>query len=223
MNKNRTISLLIICGFSQIVFSQTRVSVSTDISLQRSLKKEQQFWAVGQNVIIDWHFTPKGGAYALVCYYSNGHFKNQLSAAAKSSTTLPQQIFFTNKAQLRLVQISLGWKHYLIGTNDAENGWNLYSLTGFGLIFGKATNSYSEIIDTTLYNTPQQPVNGSGHFKRLTLDLGLGWEVPLGGEVYLYSEGKIWIPTTEYPSKYLFVNNNAPLAGMISAGLRILF
>src|SRR5436190_1481643 len=115
------------------MLSQTRVSVGTDISFQRNLKKDQRFWTIGQTVTIDWHFTPKEGAYALVCYYSNGHFK------------------------------------------------------------------------------------------RLTIDLGLGWEIPLGGDIFIYSEGKAWIPTTEYPSKYLFVNNNAPLAAMISAGLRILF
>jgi hypothetical protein len=221
--KNRTILLLIVCAFSQIVFPQTRVSIATDISLQRSFKKEQRFWVVGQNVAVDWHFTPKGGPYASVCYYSNGNFKNPLSATAKSPATLPQEIFFTNRAQVALKQIALGWKHYFIGTNDAESKWSFYSITAFGLIFGKATNTYSAIIDTSLYNAPQQPVNGIGHFKRLTLDLGLGWEIPIGGDLYVYSEGKIWIPTTDYPSKYLFINNNAPLAASISAGLRILF
>ena len=223
MKKNSTILLLTICAFSQIVFSQTRVSIETAVSFQRSFKKDQRFWAFGQDVIINWHFTPRSGAYASVSYYSNGNFKNHLSATAKSSATSPQEIFFINKAKLRLEQISFGWKHYFIGTNDAETGWNVYSITGFGLIFGKATNNYSATIDTSLYNAPQRPVDGSGHFKRLTLDLGLGWEIPLGGDIYFYSEGKVWIPTTEYPSKYLFVNNNAPLTAMGSAGLRILF
>jgi hypothetical protein len=223
LKKNKTILLLIVSFFPQILFSQIRVSISTDISLQRNFKKEQRFWAFGQDVVVNWHFTPRGGAYASVTYYSNGNFKNRLAASAKSSATSPQEIFFTNKAQIRLIQISLGWKRYLVGTNDAESKWNLYSITGFGLIFGKATNIYSTTIDTSLYNAPQQPVNGSGHFKRLTLDLGLGLEVPLGGDIYFYSEGKIWIPTSEYPSKYLFTNNNAPFAAMATAGLRILF
>ena len=209
--------------FSPVVFSQTRISIATDLSWQRSFKKEQRFWALGQDVVIDWHFTPKGGAYASVCYYSKGKFNNPLVASAKSPTTTPQQIFFINNAQVRLEQISLGWKHYFVGASDAEKKWNLYSITGFGLIFGKVVNTYSATIDTSLYTAPSQPINGKGHFKRLSLDLGLGWEIPLAGEVYVYSEGRVWIPTTEYPSKYLFVNNNAPLAAMITAGLRILF
>lgn len=217
--------IIIISSFtlSLSIRSQTRVSLATDVSLQRSFKKQQRFWAFGQDVVVNWHFTPKSGTYAWVSYYSNGNFKNSLSATAKSLTTLPREIFFTNKARVRLVQISLGWKQHLVGTNNAEAGWNLYTITGFGLIFGKATNIYSTTIDTSLYNAPQQPVNGLGYFKRLTLDLGLGWEIPLGGEIYFYSEGKIWIPTTEYPSKYLFINNNAPLVAMATAGLRILF
>jgi hypothetical protein len=111
----------------------------------------------------------------------------------------------------------------VVGTNDAESKWNLYTISGFGLIFGQASNIYSLSVDTSLYNLPQQPVNGAGHFKRLTIDLGLGWEIPIGGDLYFYSEAKMWIPTTDYPSKYLFINNNAPLVGTVSAGLRISF
>ena len=223
MFNRKNILIVVLWLIPAIIFSQTRVSLSTDISLQRNFKKEQRFWAFGQDVVVNWQFTRRGGTYASVTYYSNGKFKNPLSASAKSPTTLPQEIFFTNRAWVRLVQISLGWRHYLVGTNDAESKWNLYTITGFGLIFGEATNIYSTTIDTSLYNAPQQPVNGNGHFKRLTLDLGLGVEVPLGGDIYFYSEGKVWIPTTGYPSKYLFVNNNAPFAAMATAGLRILF
>jgi hypothetical protein len=206
-----------------MTFSQTRVSIATDLSVQRSFKKDQRFWALGQDIVIDWHFTPKGGAYGSICYYSNGKFDNPLTAPAKSPSTLPQQIFFTNYAKLRLEQISIGWKHYFVGTSDAEKQWNLYGLSGFGLIFGKVVNAYSVAVDTSLYDAPAQPINGKGHFKRLTFDLGLGWEIPLAGEVYLYSEGRVWIPTTEYPSKYLFANNNAPFAAMVTGGLRVLF
>ena len=223
MKKDQTILLLIVSFLSQILFAQTRISFATDASLQKNFKKDQRFLAIGQDLIFNWHFTPRNGAYASLSYYSNGKFKNTLSATAKFLNTSPQQIFFINNAQVNLRQISLGWKYYLVGSSDAEAGWNLYGVAGFGLIFGRASNSYSTTIDTSLYNTPQQPVNGSGHFKRLTLDLGLGWEIPLGADIYLYSEGRVWIPTTDYPSKYLFINNNAPLAGMVAVGLRVLF
>ncbi|HEY2720220.1 MAG TPA: hypothetical protein VGI82_00760 [Chitinophagaceae bacterium] len=219
----KTISVIIACFLPQFIFSQIRFSLATDISLERSFKKDQRFWAFGQNVILNWHLTQKNGLYASLCYYSNGNFKNSLSASAKSSSTSPQDIFFVNRAQLRLIQISFGWKYYVVGTNDAESKWNLYTISGFGLIFGQASNIYSLSVDTSLYNLPQQPVNGAGHFKRLTIDLGLGWEIPIGGDLYFYSEAKMWIPTTDYPSKYLFINNNAPLVGTVSAGLRISF
>lgn len=215
--------MLIACALSQPVFSQIRISGSTNFIVLRSFKKDQRFWAIGQDIMVDWHFTNKGGAYASLSYSSNGNFNNQLSATAKASTTSPQEISFTNKAELRLQQISLGFKHYFVGTTDAEINWNLYSITGFGLMFGKVTNRYSTSIDTSLYNAPEQPVNGSGNFKRLTLDLGLALEVPLTTEIYLYVNGKVWIPTSDYPSKYLFVNDNAPLVGMLGLGIRVLF
>jgi hypothetical protein len=189
----------------------------------RSFKNDQRFWAVGQNIIVDWDFTSKGGAYASLSYSSYGKFTNELSATAKAATTSPQQISFDNNAQIRFEQISLGFKHYFVGSTDAEVNWNLYTITGFGLMFGRVTNDYSTSIDTSLYNAPQQPVNGKGHFKRLTLDLGVGWEIPLSADFYLYASGKVWIPTSDYPSKYLFVNDNAPLIAMFGIGVRILF
>lgn len=124
---------------------------------------------------------------------------------------------------MKLHQYSLGWKHYLVGNFEKETKWNLYTITGFGLLFGTSKNTYTTVIDTSLYNAPSQPAEGSGHFKRLTFDLGLGWEFPLSAAAYIYSEGKIWIPTTDYPSKFLLVNDNAPLIAVLGVGLRILF
>jgi hypothetical protein len=223
LKKIKPILLLIVCTLCKPAFSQIRISGSTDLIVLRSFKEEQRFWAVGQNIMVDWHFTHKGGAYVSLSYSSNGNFTNELSATAKAATTSPQQISFDNKAQIRFQQLSLGFKHYFVGTTDAEINWNLYSITGLGVMFGRVTNSYSTSIDTSLYNAPEQPVNGSGHFKRLTLDLGLGWEIPLSGDVFLYASGKLWIPTSDYPSKYLFVNDDAPLVGMLGVGIRILF
>ena len=223
LKKTQPILLVFACTFAQTVFSQTRISASTNFLVIRSFREDQRYWAVGQDIMADWHFTRKGGAYVSLTYSSYGNFTNQLSATAKDTTTSPHEISFTNRSQLRFEQISLGFKHYFVGTTDAENKWNLYTLTGFGLMFGRVTNSYSTSLDTSLYTAPQQPTNGSGHFKRLTLDLGLGWEVPLSGDVYLYANGKVLIPTSDYPSKYLLVNNNAPLFGAVGLGIRILF
>jgi len=219
----KPILLLIACALWEPALSQVRISGSTDLMILRSFKNDQRFWAVGQNIIVDWDFTSKGGAYASLSYSSYGKFTNELSATAKAATTSPQQISFDNNAQIRFEQISLGFKHYFVGSTDAEVNWNLYTITGFGLMFGRVTNDYSTSIDTSLYNAPQQPVNGNGHFKRLTLDLGVGWEIPLSADFYLYASGKVWIPTSDYHSKYLFVNDNAPLIAMFGIGVRILF
>lgn len=167
------------------------------------------------------HFAPKDAAYAWISYYTNGKFSNDVIATAKSPATNPQQVNYVNNAVMRFKQISIGWKKYLKGTYNAEEGWNLYGYAGFGLIMGRVENTHSVVIDTLDYVVPVR--TGKANFKRLTMDLGLGWEVPLGVDVFFYSEGRVWIPTTDFPSKFIFVNDNAPLVGMINAGIRILF
>lgn len=122
---------------------------------------------------------------------------------------------------MRFKQISIGWKRYLKGTYDSEEGWNLYGIAGFGLLLGRIQNTQSVTTDTSLYNVPV--TGGKDNFKRLTADLGLGWEVHLGGGIYFYTEGKVWIPTTDYPSNYIFINEKAPLVISLNAGIRILF
>lgn len=207
--------------FSAVLHSQTRFSIATDLGLQRSFKNGQQYWGGGHTIQTQFHFTSKDGAYAWVSYYTNGKFSNNVIATAKSPFTLPQQVSYVNNAVMRFKQVSIGWKKYLKGTFDLEEGWNIYGYAGFGLILGRVENTHSVTIDTSDYQVPVR--SGKANFKRLTLDLGLGWEAPLGSEVFLYAEGKVWIPTTDYPSKFIFINDNAPLVGMISAGIRILF
>ena len=107
------------------------------------------------------------------------------------------------------------------GTPDAEKSWNLYGFAGFGLLLGQVENTHSVSIDTAVYAVPV--LSGKAQFKRLTMDLGVGWEIPIAGDFYFFTEGKVWIPTTDYPSKYIFVNNNAPLVAMLGLGIRILF
>ncbi|MES1215062.1 MAG: hypothetical protein ABUT20_06075 [Bacteroidota bacterium] len=222
MKKRIYISLLLLLGCTLNAFAQRpSFSIATDLGLQRSFKKEQQYWAVGQTVQTHLHFTPKDGAYVWISYYSNGKFKNDIDATAKSIATSPQQVNYVNNAEMRFKHFSVGWKHYLKGSSNAEEGWNLYGYAGFGLMLGRVINTHSVSIDTTLYNVPVR--SGKANFKRLTLDLGLGWEAPLGGDVFFYTEGRLWVPTTDYPSRYIFVNKNAPFVASINLGIRILF
>ena len=198
-----------------------RFSLATDASLLRSFKKDQRYWAIGQTILFHFHFTPKDGAYAWFSYYSNGKFSNTVNATAKSGTTVPQSVSYMNKAGLVSKHISLGWRRYLKGSFDAEKNWTLYGYAGFGLMLGRVVNAHSVSIDTSIYNVPV--LNGKANFKRLTLDLGLGADFPVGADIYLYVEGRALVPTTDYPSQYLFVNKNAPFTATVNAGFRILF
>lgn len=223
MRNNHFILLVLAFFITSYTFSQATFSISTDLAALRSFKKEQQFWSVGQTIRCDFHLTARQGAYIWYAYTAPGKFSNDLIATANSSTGNPSQINFTNHAALSFKHLSIGWRQYLKGTYHAEEAWNLYCTAGFGLVGGRITNSFSSIIDTSLYTMPAQPVAGDGKFKRLTLDLGLGYEVPLGGSIYVYGEGRAWIPTSDYPSKYLLVSNHAPLSGTLNLGIRILF
>jgi len=206
-----------VVAFSQ----QPKLSISNDLGLQHSFKKEQRYWAGGHTIHLHLHFTPKEGAYSWISYYSVGKFSNDIMASAKLPATSPQQINYVNKAEMRFKQFSLGWKHYLKGAFNSEDKWNLYGYAGFGLMLGRVVNNHSLTIDTFLYNVPVQ--SGKANFKRLTLDLGLGWEVPLSSDIFFYNEARVWIPTTDYPSNYLLVNKNAPLVASLNFGIRILF
>lgn len=215
--------LLFLCLLvSGAAFSQRPLfSVSTDVSLLRNFKKTQRYWALGQTLTGNFHFTGKEALYIWGAYYSNGKFTNELTAEASDTLTVPRQVNYKNHAKLRFNHISIGWKHYLKGQFNAEEKWNLYGYAGFGLLFGIVENIHSVAIDTGKYEAPV--LAGKGKFKRLTLDLGLGIEIPAGGDVYFYSEGRCFVPTTAYPSQYLFNNENAPFTGSFNLGIRVLF
>ena len=220
MGKRIVIFLFCVC-FSPFIFGQVRFSIATDLGLQRSFKKEQQYWAIGHTVQTQFNYNSRSGFYAWISYYSPGKFSNNVTATAKSPATIPQQVNYTNNAEMRFKHFSLGWKRYLKGNYEMEEGWGLYVYGGLGILLGRVTNSHSVVIDTTIYKVPVR--SGKANFKRLTADLGMGWETPIGGDIFFYSEGRVWIPTTDYPSKFIFVNDNAPLVGMLNFGLRIMF
>ncbi|MFI5132769.1 MAG: hypothetical protein ACHQEB_00460 [Chitinophagales bacterium] len=213
--------LTVFVSVAAVIGQKPLFSIATDFDIQHSFKKGQRYWAIGQAVQGHFHFTPKEGVYLWISYYSDGKFSNDLTADAKSGSTNPQQINYVNSASMRFKHFSVGWKHYLKGAYDIDGTWNLYGYAGFGLMMGRVINIHSVLVDTSMYAVPV--LSGQANFKRLTLDLGLGGEVPIGGSVYFYAEGRALVPTTDYPSDHIFINKNAPFVASINFGVRILF
>lgn len=201
--------------------AQVRFSIAPDISVMRNFSPDQKFWALGETVQGDFHFTKKETLYAWITFYTPGKFSNRFLATAKSQTTTPASIPFTASAKWRNNEVSVGWKHYFKGSFDAETGYSIYGTGGFGLMFTKVENSFAPVIDTVLYTTPTKA--GNSEFYRLTIDLGAGVEFPLGANFFVYGDVRTWVPTSSYPSPYLHNTRNVPLPFMIGGGLRILF
>jgi hypothetical protein len=199
------------------------ISISTDLAATVSLKKQQRFIAIGQTIVGNIHLAPKDAAYIWYAFSGPGRFHNDFVATAKAASTTPQEMDFKNYSQIRFKHLSIGWKHYVVGAYNTESLWNLYFAAGFGLVMAKVINTYTIPVDTVNYNFPSNPVNGDGKFRRLTFDAAIGFEIPLGMDIYLYSEARAWIPASDYPSKYLFINDMAPFIGTANLGLRILF
>ena len=198
-------------------------SVATDGSLLRNLNSDQKFWSFGQTVQLN--FYPAGdrnAIYTWISYYTSGKFKNNFAATAKDPLTSPSEIDYTVHTSMRYRQLSVGWKHYFKGSYRSENIWNIYGLAGFGLLLGQVTNSFNKEIADSLYNVPQ-PIEGKSPFKRLTFDAGIGTEFPLGSAVFVYTEARTWVPTSHYPSNYLYKDNyNIPGILAVNVGLRVL-
>lgn len=214
----------IACIGIEYAFAQQvqQFSLLTDVSFLRSIRHDQRYWAIGQNVSGNFNFTPKQGIYTTFCYYSTGKFtNNDLTALAKSAATVPQSIGYSNRAAMDIRHLSIGWRQYLVGDANQEKHFNLYLQVGLGLMFGKVANTQSATIDSALYTMPVQ--GGEASFKRLTYDGLLGIERHIGGQVYAYLDGRILIPSTDYPYDHLLINHNAPLLGTLNLGLRILF
>ncbi len=184
---------------------------------------QQKFTVIGQTVLPQWHLDKKNTVYAWLLYHANGKYENTLIATAKAPGTQPQTISFTNQSTMRLRQISFGFKRYLVGSFDHLEKFNLYVAGGFGVMYGHASNTFSTNIDTALYTVQYNVAHGSGDFKRLTFDITGGAEFPVSYEIFIYSEIRMYIPTTDYPSSYLMNNSHAPFLGSINLGIRIIF
>lgn len=209
------------CGLS--LHAQVKFSLATDFSLLHNFDGKQKFTVVGQSVIPQWHIDKKTTTYAWFTYHANGKYKSTLVATAKSGVPFPQSFSFTNNSEMRLRQFSVGIKKYLIGSFDKLENFSLYGSAGFGLIIGTASNNFSTPVDTASYTVQNNVVNGSGDFKRLTLDITAGIDFPVSYEIFIYSEIRMHIPTTNYPNSYLLKNSNAPFVGGINLGIRVLF
>lgn len=202
---------------------QAQFSIATDISMLHNFDGKQPFTVVGQTIQGEWHIEEKLSLYAFFTYHSNGKFANDLTATAKTTGTQPQSFLFTNRAEMRLRHLSFGAKKYFSGGFKKLEKINLYGAAGFGLIMGRASNKFATPVDTALYIVQNNVLNGSGDFKRLSFDVATGLEIPIAYEIFVYSEARIHIPTTNYPNNYLLKNNNAPFLGSINLGIRVLF
>ncbi len=216
-----TILVLLILPGKSALAQYPSISIGTDLGLMHNFREEQHFSTIGNRVNANFHLGRRDGITTTFTMSGNGNYRNSLVATAKDLSTSPQQRPYTNSGKMRFRQLSVGWKRYIKGAPDTGTGWNLYGYAGFGLLLGRIDNLHSQVIDTVTYILPVQA--GMAHFKRLTFDLAIGWEKPVGGDFYFYTEARVFIPSSDYPSRYLFVNKNAPFAGMLGAGLRILF
>lgn len=220
VGKNLTFFFLLLFSMLNIA---AQFSLATDISMLRNFDGKQPFTVVGQTIHGEWHVEEKLSLYAFFTYHSNGKFANDLTATAKAIGTLPQSFSFTNRAEMRLRHLSLGVKKYILGSSKNIETININVEAGFGLIMGRASNKFATPVDTTLYTVQNNVLSGTGDFKRLSFDVATGLEVPIGYEIFVFSQARIHIPTSNYPNSYLLKNNNAPFLGSINLGIRVLF
>lgn len=212
---------LIFCfGWSLLSVSQENISAATGVSVLRNLSPQQGFWAVGHTLQATVHFSATQSAYAWIEYYTDGRYKNDFSAVAKSPLTLPQRQNLTATGRLTYRHFSLGWKHYFSGSYRDEKAINIYGLAGFGFLFARVQNSFSTAIDTSLYRIGTTA--GEGTVRKLTFDLGLGGEKALTGNFFVFADVRTWLPASSNESKYLHNQRNLPLPVMLTAGVRVL-
>lgn len=183
--------------------------------------KDQQFFAVGQTLLGNYHFTPKHSFYGWFMYYLPGKFSNEFIAQAKDPATVPQQQNYKVNASWSYREISLGYKYYFKGEAAAARGYNIYGMAGLGLMFAKSSNS--TLLDTALYVPHTRPLIGEKSFARLNLDLGAGAEFPVAYNLYIYSDLRTWVNTSSYPVEVFHSDEHATFMLSLHVGMRILF
>jgi hypothetical protein len=222
--KRILIVILIVCICQPALLAQSQFSLASDASILRNLSPHQKFWSFGQTIQGMMHFTPKETGYLWVGYYSPGKFSNGFTATAKSSSVSPQQINYVVHGTWRPRHISIGWRHYYKGAFNNENGLNIYSIAGFGILVSKVENTFNVQVDTANYIRPAMPAEGTSSFRRLTFDVGLGAEYAVGFDIYLYSDVRTWISASDAaPSLYFHDTQKVPMPLIINFGVRLLF
>lgn len=218
--KRTFLFLILILNLNLLLTAQENVSMATGVSLLRNFSPQQRFNAIGHTIQVNVHFSPTQSAYAWIEYYTQGKFKNDFTALAKSPLTSPQELSLTATGRLTYRHFSLGWKHYFKGNYANDKTVNIYGLAGFGFLFAPVSNDFSTAVDTTQYSVAT--VSGQGSVHRLTFDVGVGGEKLLGGSIYGFADIRSWLPASSNISPYLHYQKNVPLPLMISAGIRVL-
>ena len=80
--------------------AKVRFSIATYISLLLNFSQRQKFWAFGQGVEADFHFSKKNSGYAWLNYHTQGAFTNRFTATADSLNTQVEAIADSAKASI---------------------------------------------------------------------------------------------------------------------------
>lgn len=203
--------------------AQVKFSLGTDFAVLRNFDEAHSFTVIGQTVLFQWHLEELTTIYAGIAYYKNGRYSGTLVAEAKQPLIQPPSFTFTTNSEMRIRNLSFGLKRYVKGNFKREGKINAYAGAGFGLLMGEANNYFSRPVDTTMYSIQNNVTEGSGDFKRLSFDLSLGGEIAVVTEIFLFTDIRVFVPTTDYPSPYLLKNEHSPFLGSINLGLRVLF
>jgi hypothetical protein len=102
------------------VSAQLDFSLATGLSGLHNFSPQQHFWGFGQTIQTNFHFSPTQTAYVSLDFYTEGKYKNNFTAIAKSSLTQPEQLAYTATGRINYRQFSLGLKHYFFGTYNSD-------------------------------------------------------------------------------------------------------
>jgi hypothetical protein len=218
----RKIILLFSVALATFTGLQAQFGIASDISVLRNTNKKYGFFSIGQNVRMEF----KHPEYKLIPvfsfgYYATGRYSGTYTGTAKSPATIPATIQFKSNSTMRIQHLTMGGKYYFTGSYNAQDGYSIYGFAGLGIIFTRVGNNF--ILDTSLYKPPVSPIGETANFNRISADAALGFELPLGADAFVYAEGRVMLPITDYPSRVLEVNTRVPLPVTVSLGIRVYF